>query len=75
MLGEGVALGRDFQRGDDQPGRNQIVLLSNRIWRVRYAADPGIIGRDIRLDGRPYMVVGVLPSGRPIACLPTSGCR
>jgi putative ABC transport system permease protein len=63
MLGEGMALGRDFQRGDDQPGRNQIVLLSNRTWRVRYAADPGIIGRDVRLDGRPYTVVGVLPPG------------
>ena len=63
MLGEGVALGRDFQPGDDQPGKNQIVLLSNRLWRRGYAADPDIIGRDIRMDGRPYTVVGVLPAG------------
>ncbi len=63
MLGEGIALGRDFQAGDDQPGKNQIVLLSNRLWRRGYAADPGIIGRDIRMDDRPYTVVGVLPPG------------
>jgi putative ABC transport system permease protein len=63
LLGEGVALGRDFQPGDDQPGRNQVVLLCNRLWRQRYGADPGIIGRDIHLDGRPYTVVGVLPAG------------
>ena len=63
MLGEGVALGRDLQPGDDQPGKNQVVLLSNRLWRQRYGADPGIVGRDIRMDGRPYTVVGVLPPG------------
>jgi putative ABC transport system permease protein len=63
MLGEAVALGRDFQAGDDQPGKNQIVLLSNRLWRTGYAADPAIVGRDIRMDGRPHTVVGVLPPG------------
>ena len=63
LLGEGVALGRDFLPGDDQPGKNQVVLLSNALWRERYGADPGLIGRDIRMDGRPYTVVGVLPPG------------
>ncbi len=63
MLGEGISLGRDLQPGDDQPGRDKIVLLSHRLWRRSYAADPGIIGRDIRMDGQPYTVVGVLPPG------------
>ena len=36
LLGEGVALGRDLRPGDDQPGQNQVVLLSNRLWRQRY---------------------------------------
>lgn len=63
LLGEGVALGRDFLPEDDDPGRNQVVLLSSRLWRQRYGADPGIIGRDIRMDGRPHTVVGVLPAG------------
>ena len=50
MLGEGVALGRDFLPEDDDPGRNQVVLLSHRLWRQRYGADPGIIGREIRME-------------------------
>src|SRR5262249_23944758 len=66
MLGEGIALGRDFLPEDGEPGRNNVVLLSNRLWRARYGADPGIIGRDIRMDGRPYTVVGVLPAGTSV---------
>jgi putative ABC transport system permease protein len=63
MLGETVALGRDFLPEDGQPGKNHVVLLTNRLWRQRYGADPAIVGRDIRLDGQPYAVVGVLPAG------------
>ena len=63
MFGEAVALGRDFQPGDDQPGKNQVVILTNRIWRQYYGADPDLVGRDIRMDGRPYTVIGVLPAG------------
>jgi putative ABC transport system permease protein len=53
MLGETVALGRDFLPEDGQPGKNHVVLLTNRLWRQRYGADPAIVGRDIRLDGQP----------------------
>jgi putative ABC transport system permease protein len=63
MFGEGVALGRDFLPEEGQPGKHHVALLSNRLWRDRYGADTGIIGRDIRMDGRPYAVVGVLPPG------------
>lgn len=63
MLGEAVTLGRDFLPEDSQPGKNQVVLLTNRLWRLSYGADPSIVGRDIRLDGRPYTVVGILPAG------------
>jgi putative ABC transport system permease protein len=63
MFGVGVFLGRDFRTGDDQPGKNQVVLLSHRLWRERFGADPRIVGRDIRMDSQPYTVVGVLPPG------------
>ena len=63
MLGEGMALGRDFLPEDDDPGKNQVMLLSNRLWRTHFGADPGIVGRDVRMDGRPYTVVGVMPAG------------
>lgn len=62
MLGETVWLGRDFKVGEDQPGKNQVALLSHRLWQ-RMGADPSIIGRDIRLDSKPYTVIGVLPPG------------
>ena len=62
MLGEGVWLGRDFRADEDQPGKNQVALLSHRLWR-RYGSDPSIIGRDIRMDSKPYTVIGVLPPG------------
>jgi putative ABC transport system permease protein len=63
MFGKGVFLGRDFRAEESEPGRNQVVLLSHRLWRERFGADTGIIGRDIRMDSRPYTVVGVLPPG------------
>ena len=39
------------------------MLISERLWRQTFGADPGIIGRDIRLDGTPRTVVGVMPAG------------
>src|SRR5947208_2767626 len=63
MWGETVWLGRDFAPDEDQPGKNHVVLLRHRLWRERFGADPGIIGRDIRMDGTPYRVIGVLRPG------------
>jgi putative ABC transport system permease protein len=63
MWGEDVWLGRDFAPDEDQPGKNHVVLMRHRLWRERFGADPGIIGRDIRLDGTPYKVIGVLQPG------------
>lgn len=63
MWGEGVWLGRDFAPDEDQPGKNHVVLLRHRLWRERFGADPSIIGRDIRMDGTPYTVIGVLLPG------------
>jgi putative ABC transport system permease protein len=63
MLSEGVWLGRDFRADEDQPGKQYVVLLSHRLWRERFGADPDIIGRDIRMDAVPYTVVGVLAPG------------
>ena len=63
MWGEGVFLGRDFPADEDQPGKKNVVLLRHRLWRDRFGADPGIIGRDIRMDAKPYTVVGVVAPG------------
>ena len=60
-LGRGPALGRPFDEGDAQPGADQFTILTHGLWQSRFGADPGIVGRDIRLDGVPHRVVGVLP--------------
>jgi putative ABC transport system permease protein len=61
LLGVQPQLGRDFRSGEDTPGRERIVILSQRTWRNRFGLDPNIIGRTIRIDGEPHEVVGVLP--------------
>ena len=55
------ALGRAFQPGEDQPGREREVIFSDALWRNRFAGDPQILGKTIRLDDQNYTVVGVMP--------------
>jgi putative ABC transport system permease protein len=60
-LGVGPAIGRDFMAADDRPGAEPVVLLSDEVWRVRYAGDPAIVGRSVMVDGRPHTIAGVMP--------------
>ncbi|HET7694328.1 MAG TPA: ABC transporter permease [Vicinamibacterales bacterium] len=55
------ALGRVFGPAEDEPGRDQVVVLSHRFWTRQFAADRGVLGRTLTLDSRPYTVVGVMP--------------
>ncbi len=57
------ALGRAFTGPDAQPGTDHVAILTAGFWRTRFAADPGLVGREIRLNGEAYDVVGVLPAG------------
>lgn len=63
MEGLPMMLGREFLPEEGQPGKNHVVILSNRLWRQHFGADQGIIGKDIRMNGEPYTVVGVTPPG------------
>jgi len=65
IFGTKPAAGRTFLSGDDLPGKDRVVLLSHRLWETRFGSDPGMLGRDILLDGESHTVVGVLPKGGP----------
>ena len=54
-------LGRDFSPEDEQLGHEQVVLLSYGLWQRHYGGDPGILGKTILLDEKPFTVIGVLP--------------
>ena len=60
-LGVTPMLGRMFAREEDEPGREHEVVLSYPLWRDRFGADRGIVGRSIRLNSEPYTVIGVMP--------------
>ena len=67
-------LGRIFTEEEAQPGADKQVILAHTLWRTRFAADKNIVGRDLRLSGEVYKVVGVLPPdfelpGREIGAL------
>ena len=62
MLGVPVATGRAFLP-EEEEGEARVVVLGDGFWRTRYAADPRIVGRTIRLNARPYTVVGIAPPG------------
>jgi putative ABC transport system permease protein len=62
VLGAHAAMGRTFQDGEDQPGKDNLVILSHSLWQHRFASDPDIVGRAMNLDGISREVVGVMPA-------------
>jgi putative ABC transport system permease protein len=63
LVGAKMFLGRDFLPEEGQTGKDKVVILSNRLWRNHFGSDPAIIGKDVRVNGQPYTVVGVTPPG------------
>jgi len=63
MEGLPLMLGRDFLPEEGQPGRDHVVILSNRLWSRAFDSNRDIVGKAIRMNGEPYTVVGVLPPG------------
>jgi putative ABC transport system permease protein len=62
LLGVQAQLGRTFLPEEEQPGRDQVVVLTHGLWQRRYGGDPTLLNRSILIDGRPYTVIGILPA-------------
>ena len=65
IFGVKAAVGRTFLPGEDEPGKDRLVLLSHALWNSRFASDPAMLGRNVLLNGEPHIVVGILPKGGP----------
>jgi predicted permease len=63
LLGVSPALGRVFTADEDRPGNDRVLVLSHEFWSSHFAADRSLIGREIRLNGQPVTVIGVMPPG------------
>jgi putative ABC transport system permease protein len=63
MLGVTPALGRDFVAHDDAPDRPRVVIISDGVWKRRFAGRPDVVGSSIEFNGRAFQVAGVLPPG------------
>src|SRR5262249_34729760 len=62
-LGQEPLHGRVFLPQEDAPGKNNVVVLSYGLWQRRFSGDPEIVGRAIKLDNLPMIVVGIMPPG------------
>ncbi|HLJ47966.1 MAG TPA: ABC transporter permease [Bryobacteraceae bacterium] len=63
VMGVKPQIGRDFTADEDRHGAPPVALLSDHLWRTRYHADPGVLGRKVRVDADEATVIGVLPAG------------
>ena len=63
LLGVRPVLGRLLAPEDDRPGAARVAVISDRLWERAFGRDPGVLGRSLRIQSQPYLVVGVAPSG------------
>jgi predicted permease len=63
LIGQPPLVGRDFLPEDDRPGAPAVVILGNGVWKNRYGSDPSVIGRTVKVNEVPAIVIGVMPEG------------
>ena len=65
VLGIQPVAGRNFREGEDSPGSEPVAIISEALWKRRFAADPAVIGAHIVLNGVSRAIVGVAPPALP----------
>jgi predicted permease len=63
VFGVKPLLGRTYLPGEDQPGKDNVVVLSHEVWQSIFAGRADVVGKDVQFDGTPYTVIGVMPAG------------
>src|ERR1035441_8263477 len=63
VYGVKALLGRTFLPGEDQPGAEQVLVISHALWQTRFGGEAGILNRRLVVGGEPHRIVGVLPPG------------
>jgi predicted permease len=63
MLDVAPALGRNFASSDEHAGAEAVAIIGRALWKRRYAEDPAILGKTLRIDGKPATIIGVMPEG------------
>lgn len=63
LLGVQPIRGRGFLEEEQRPGAGRVILLGHHVWQTRFGGTPNIVGREIRVNGRPARVVGIMPEG------------
>jgi len=61
ILGVAAARGRTFGPGEDRPGNDRVVVLSDGFWKRHFGSDPNIIGKTLTLNGATYQIIGIMP--------------
>ena len=62
LLGAQPLLGRDFLPEEDQPGRNNVIILSHGLWQRRFSGDANIVNQTLTLNGQQFTLIGVMPA-------------
>jgi putative ABC transport system permease protein len=63
LMGTAPLLGRTLTEQDERPGEPPVVVISHSLWEARFASDPGVVGRPIRLGTATATIIGVMPKG------------
>src|ERR1051326_59859 len=62
VLGQPLLMGRGFEKAEEQPGHDDVILISETLWNRQFGRDSGVLGKEMRMNGRSFMIIGVLPA-------------